>query len=245
MKQNKQEIWREIIGYEGYYEASNLGRMRSLDRWVIFKDGRKRFHKGRIIEGTDNGLGYKQVTLSRDNKAQTFYVHQLIAVTFLNHIPNGNTLVVDHIDGDSTNDNVDNLRIVTQRQNVSTCFRKDRNTFTSDFAGVYYHKQNNKWIAKIQLKNNITHLGSFENEIDASDAYQKALAKINDGTFDPENYKPKFSSNFKGITFHKASRKWMARPTINGKQVYLGRFENELEAHQAILEFEAIQPILI
>ena len=238
---NIKEIWRDVPGYKGYYEVSNQGRVRSLDRTIINSLGRKYFYKGRFFEDSLDVHGYKQLCLSRDGKARGFKVSQLVAMTFLKHTPNGHTLVVDHIDGDRTNDNVDNLRIVTHRNNLSSCFRKDRNTLTSDFVGVCQVKD--KWQAQIQLKNKVTYLGSFDNELYAAKAYQKALAKLENGTFNPEDYKPKFLSKYKGISFQKTSQKYICQPYINGRQIYLGIHSTEEEAHQAILLHEAIQPI--
>ena len=243
MKQNKQEIWRDIIGYEGYYQVSNQGRVRSLDRWVIYKNGRKRFYKGRFFEGGYTN-GYRQVGLSREGKTEIFLIHQLVAMTFLNHTPNGHTLVVDHIDGIRTDNRIENLRIVTHRENISTCYRANEDSFTSDFVGVNYHKHANKWLARIVFNKKNINLGLFNNEKDASNIYQKALGEINDGTFNPENYKAKFASKYKGVVFNKNRQDWLAQPYINGKQIYLGYHSTEEEAYQTVLLYESAQPIV-
>lgn len=229
----KLEVWMDVPGYEEYYEVSNQGRIRSLDRTVLTKNGQERFYKGQIFEGSDV-KGYKIVCISRDGKQERFYIHQLVAMTFLNHTPNGNTLVIDHVDGDKLNNRVDNLQIVTHRQNLSSCHRKDRNTLTSEYIGVSYNKATQKWEAGIKFKGKKIGLGYFNNEIDAAKAYQKALSKVNDGTFNPDEFKPKWTSKLKGVSRHKQTNKWRATPTINGKQVYLGLFFTEEEAYQAI-----------
>lgn len=244
MKQNREEIWRDVPDYDGYYEVSNLGRVRSLDRWVFFKDGRKRFYKGRIIESNFNKGGYKKLNLSKDSKVQTFLIHQLVAIVFLDHEPNGHTLVCDHIDGDRANNNVENLQIVTQRQNLSTCYRANESSFSSKYVGVTFNKAENKWRAGIRHKGKNNFLGQYKNEEKASKAYKKALDEINDNTFNPEDYRASFTSKFKGVSFHKATQKWQATPFINGKRTYLGVHPTEDEAHQAILLHEAIQPIV-
>lgn len=235
MKQNK-EIWKDVPGYEGYYQVSNEGRVRSLDRWVIYKNGRERFYKGKFFEGSFNNRGYKKLSLSKDGKAEYFFIHQVVAMAFLDHEPNGNTLVIDHINGDKADNRAENLQIVTHRDNTSTCHRSDRNSLSSDFAGVNYYKQIDRWRAKIYYNETHIHLGYYNDEEDASNAYQKALGELENGTFKIEDYKASFTSKFKGITFHKASQKWRAQPTINGKQTYLGLFTSEEEAHQAVLE---------
>lgn len=227
----KAEVWRDVPGYEGYYQVSNTGIVRSLDRTVLSKNGHERFYKGRFFEGSDVN-GYKQIILSRDSKQELFYTHQLVAMVFLDHKPNGHTLVVDHIDGDRTNNNVDNLRIVTNRENSSICFKKNRDSFTSEYVGVRQDKD--KWRAQIRFNNKVIHLGYFDIELKASKAYQSALGKIKDGTFNPEDYKPKYVSKYKGVSFNKSNQKWLSRLTINGKRTYLGSFATEEEAYQAI-----------
>lgn len=68
------EVWKVIADYPGY-EVSSLGNVRSLDR--VDSIGRKR--KGRVLKPIGNGIGYYQVTLSKDGKATKFYLHQLVA----------------------------------------------------------------------------------------------------------------------------------------------------------------------
>jgi len=232
----KEEIWKDIPNYEGYYQASSFGRVRSLDRTVEFSDGRKRFYKGRIIKGNVDGDGYRRTTLRGDGIGRQLNFSQLVAMTFLGHEPNGHTLVVDHINGDKSDDRVENLRIVSHRANTSTCFRSDKGSFSSEYAGVYWNKNASKWLAKIRYNGVRSHLGYHDSELEASNAYQSALSKIKDGSFDPNYYKPKFASEYKGVTFHKATNKWQARITINGKQTHIGYFKTELEAHQAYLK---------
>ncbi|HHX61321.1 MAG TPA: hypothetical protein GX707_11520 [Epulopiscium sp.] len=235
------EVWRDVPGYEGYYQVSSLGRVRSLDRTVTTKHGVERFYKGRIIKGNVNGDGYRQTTLKKNNIGRAFLFSQVVAMTFLGHEPNGNTLVVDHINGDRSDDRVDNLRIVTNRANATTCFRSDRGSFTSTYVGVYWAKSSDRWGAQIQHNGVGTGLGYYDTEIEASKAYQLALSKIKDGSFNPNDYKPKLTSKYKGVCFHKASNKWMAYITINGKRKHIGLFKTELEAHHAYLKAEKEQ----
>lgn len=186
--EKKIEVWRDVPGYEGYYQVSNTGIVRSLDRTVLYRNGRKRLYKGKIIDGSNNE-GYRVIGFSKDGKSRLFKVSQLVAMAFLGHTPNGNTLVVDHIDGDRANDNVDNLRIVTQRENLSKCYRANEDSFTSKYVGVSYHNNNQKWEGKIRYNGVKIHLGYFDSELKASEAYQKALGEIKNNSFNPEDYK--------------------------------------------------------
>ncbi len=232
MIEKKVELWKDIPGYEGYYQASNFGRVRSLDRTVIYKDGRKRFYKGKVLSPRMRD-GYKYVTLTMKDRKKTFKFSQLVAMAFLGHKPDGFKLVIDHINGNRLDDRVENLRIVTNRANTSTCFRTNNGTFSSEYVGVCWDVNSLKWKSSIYYDGIIIYLGSFDNETDASDAYQKALSKIENGSFNPNDYKPKCSSKYKGVDFKKASNKWRARITIKGSQKHLGLFKTEEEACEA------------
>ena len=68
----KKELWRDIKDYKDLYQGSNLGRLRSLDRWVKCSNGSVRFYKGRILKPGTNKEGYLQVVLCKNNKSKTF-----------------------------------------------------------------------------------------------------------------------------------------------------------------------------
>ena len=108
------EIWKDIKGYEGLYQISNLGNVKSLDRYIINKNGDKQyFPEKNLIQGFSNN--YLKVTLSKNNKQRTFRVHILVAKAF---IPNPeNKLEVNHIDGNKQNNKVDNLEWNTRSEN--------------------------------------------------------------------------------------------------------------------------------
>lgn len=231
-----EEIWKDIPDYEGYYQSSNLGRVRSLDRTVTYSNGHDRFYKGRVIKGGVNNSGYKVYRLSINNIDRTFQGSQLVAMAFLGHKPNGYTLVVDHINGNKSDDRVENIRIVTQRANTSSCFRSDKDSFSSEYVGVSWNENACKWKAQISHNGMGVILGCYDTEIEASNAYLLALSKIEDGSFNTDDYKPAFSSIYKGVYFNKRDNKWMARIRINGKLKYIGLFKTELEAHQAYLK---------
>lgn len=238
------EEWRDIPNYEGYYQASNLGRVRSLDRTVICSDGRERFYKGRVIEGVLNKDGYRQASLYREGIGMSYNLSQLVSMAFLGHEPNGNKLVVDHINGDKLDNRDENLRIVTNRANLSTCFRSDRKTLSSKYAGVSWDKGSSKWKAQVKFKGDTIYLGLFIDEPKAFKVYQLALSKIKDGLFNPDDYKAKWTSKYKGVCFYKAKGKWVSRIRINGKQKHLGYFLTELEAYQAIVQAEKQEQVI-
>ena len=173
----EEEIWKDIPNYEGYYQVSNLGIVKSLSRVLYIGNGFYRTSNSKIVKGSDSG-GYFHVALSKNGVCTRFNIHQIVAITFLNHIPNGHKLVVDHINGIKADNRLSNLQIVTQRENTSSCFRGDRVSLSSKFTGVSWHKYKRKWTSSIWTGEKLQYLGCFLTEIEASDAYQKELSKI-------------------------------------------------------------------
>lgn len=221
------EEFRDIPGYEGIYQVSNIGNVKSLARTIIRSNGRKMSTKEKILKPHQQQK-YLGINLCKKDKNKHYKVHTLVAMAFLNHILNGHIgLVVDHIDNDSLNNNLENLQLITQRENTS----KDRTGGTSQYVGVAWDKQSKKWHSRILINRKYEHLGFFKCELKASEAYQKALKDYElDGTM-PET--PTRSSQYKGVSWHKVCKKWTAQIIINGKLKYLGSFKCELEASEA------------
>ena len=120
MENNESEEWRSIDGYEGLYEVSNLGRVRSLDKLVIFGSGSVKFMKGRVLKPTKDGGGYLKVTLSKDGKQTTFKLQTLVAKTFDEICGEYNDgLEIDHIDTNPLNNCAVNLRWCTHKDNIN------------------------------------------------------------------------------------------------------------------------------
>lgn len=118
------------------------------------------------------------------------------------------------------------------KKSKATVGRKVNFNTSSQYVGVSFNKRLKKWSAKIRSDGKNVHLGYFNDELEASHAYQLALAKVKDGTFNRADYKPKYSSKYKGVSFNKASNKWRAYITIKGNQKYLGLFKTEREAYE-------------
>ena len=153
------EVYKDIPNYDGLYQVSNLGNVKS------FKFGTEQKLKLSL-----NG-GYLKVNLRFKGIQKRRTVHQLVAEAFLNHTRCGFDLVVNHIDFDKTNNKLDNLEIVTQRQNTNQKHLQSSSIHT----GVYWYKITNKWKSQITINGKVKHLGYFIDELQASEAYQKAL----------------------------------------------------------------------
>jgi len=157
------EIYRDVVGYEGIYKVSNLGNVKSL-----------RYGKEKQMKQSKDSSGYFVIGMRLNNIPKIRRVHQLVAESFLNHKRCGLKLVVNHIDFNKANNRVENLEIVTQRENSNQKHLKS----TSKYIGVSWSESRNKWVALIYLNGKHKNLGRFINELDASEAYQKALREL-------------------------------------------------------------------
>lgn len=117
----KNEVWKDIEGYEGLYQISNLGRVKSLKRKVKGnKNQGERFQYERIMKQTICSTGYYSVTLKKDT-IKTYKVHRLIAQAF---IPNPNNyLIINHKDGNKLNNDIYNLEWCTYSHNVKEAYK--------------------------------------------------------------------------------------------------------------------------
>jgi len=164
------ENWKDVKGYEGGYQVSDLGNVRSLDR--IDSIGRKM--QGKMLGQSPEGRGYLKVSLYLNGKQSTKKVHQLVAGAFLNHTPCGMQVVIDHVDNNPLNNILENLQLISQRENTS----KDKTGGTSKYIGVHFYKITNKYVARCRLNGKAVHLGYFNTEREASQAYNNFLNSI-------------------------------------------------------------------
>lgn len=169
------EIYKDIPGYEGYYQVSNLGNVKSLPRILIRNNGRTLSLKERILTPSLDTPGYRFVILCRLGKRRNYKISQLVAMAFLNHKRNGFNIVVDHINNVKTDDRLENLQLLTNRENCS----KNRVNGSSKYVGVCWDKSRKKWIATIQINGGLKNLGRFNTELQAHEAYQNKLLTLN------------------------------------------------------------------
>lgn len=162
------ETWKKVKGYEGLYEVSNTGNVKSLPRNTT---------QGGILK-TSITSGYICCGLWKDGKGKMVKVHRLIADAFIEN--KKNLPQVNHIDGSKINNVVGNLEWVTSRENAT--HREIKNSKKkSKCAGVSYSEYKGKkyWKSFSYYKGKVIHIGSFNNEEDASKAYLNFIKENN------------------------------------------------------------------
>lgn len=170
-----QELWKPVPGYEGIYEVSNLGSIKSLERKVMFKCGKRFYTQNESIKKpTLDENGYLYVNLYRDSKKKSFKLHQIVAMAFLDHKPSGVNVVVDHIDNNRLNNHLSNLQVITQRENST----KDKGKVCT---GAYKYTNYDGYFSSIRINGKSVYLGSFKTEYEAAKAYQNKLKEIENG----------------------------------------------------------------
>ena len=150
------EVFKDIKGYEGVYQVSNIGNVKSLSRLVEWR-GVLRPKKETLLSLSPNSDGYMQVVLNYNKNKKSFRVHQLVAMAFLGHEPCGLDTVVDHINNDKLDNRVENLQLISHRENVS----KDKKS-SSGYMGVSWDKSRGKWTVGIRHKGVKVNLGRFD-----------------------------------------------------------------------------------
>jgi hypothetical protein len=169
------EIWKDIPEFEGYYQVSNLGNVKSLSRTILGRGKHNTLLKERLLKFSTSTNGYYQVILQKEGFKKIYKVHSLVAICFLNHTPDGtHNVVIDHINEIKTDNRLENLRLIGHRENVSRSMKNN----TSTYVGVSWSKNAKKWISQITIEGKTKYLGLFDNEEDANKKYLETLKDL-------------------------------------------------------------------
>lgn len=182
------EIWKSVVGYEGYYEVSNLGNVKSVDRDVMRSDGVVQHRCGRIKSQFVNRDGYKTVHLSKDGVESRIGVHILVANAFVSGKFEG--AEVNHKDCNRSNNNSVNLEWVTHSDNVRYAILAGNHVCTTDISGENNpnfgnHKlrevyANNKDLARLKQSRPGAKNGRATGIRMYNDSYEKTFDTIKD-----------------------------------------------------------------
>jgi len=172
-----QEIWKDVIDHQGFYQVSNLGRVKSLDREFTRKCGKKQKIKGQFIKPSKNQDGYSCFILQKVGKKISAKVHIEVCKSFLGYIPDLINSVVNHKDLDKSNNSLSNLEIVNSSQNRRHSI--DKTKTSSKYFCVSLRKDTHKWQVKKQIKDKQITLGCYDSEYDAHLAYESYIKSKN------------------------------------------------------------------
>lgn len=212
------EVWKNLLEYPKY-QISTFGRVKSLKKEPY-----------KILKPRKRG-DYLSVNLYNPSKpVKTENIHVLVAKAFLGYQP-CKDLVCDHIDNNPKNNKLENLQIVTIRENCS----KDKKNNTSDHTGVFWHKASGKWSANIFINGGQFYLGCFDTEEKAHQYYLNALNNYKKGI--PIKRNKKGVGNYKNISWNNSRKKWIAKIYRGGKTKHIGSFDNELQAKKELDNF--------
>ena len=152
------EIFKNIPNYKNLYQVSNLGNVKNLrSNLILTKSMVKPYYVVNLIDAIGN--------------VKQFKIHKLVAMAFLNHIPNRYELVVDHINNNPLDNRLENLQLITNRLNCS----KDRNR---DLPTGVYRRPNGKFRVTTSINGKYKSLGTFSTVEEASNAYQEFIKLI-------------------------------------------------------------------
>ena len=168
------EIWKDIPEYEGYYQASNLGNIKSLERKVTYSNGAIHYYSEKIRKPSLSE--YRLIALSKDGKVKMCKISRIIAKLFVEGRCDKNN-IVNHIDGNKHNDKYDNLEWCTYSKNSLHSFDSGLRTRKNKTPGVFFDEKRNKWCSYLYRNSKNIFVGRFDNLHDA--IYQRKL-KLNE-----------------------------------------------------------------
>jgi hypothetical protein len=229
----QEEEWKSVPNYEKSYQCSNLGRLKSLERYVKGKMG-ARIQKEKILKQNIGKNGYILFYPHKDGISEYLSLHVLVASMFLNFVPCGNKKIVDHkINKRRFDNSIFNLQIITIRKNNL----KDKTNKTG-YAGVSYDAKTKKFRAKIVVNYVCRDLGIYSTAKEAGEKFKEAfelLEKGEDISHMIKVLKPA-KTGYKNI--YSNWNKFKFEFKFNGKSYAQYGFESPELANEALIEFK-------
>lgn len=155
------EVWKDLVGYEGLYKISNLGKVKRLTRKYSNQYKSKQISKEKILKGNKIQNGYLQVKLIKENKSKNLLIHRLVAITFIENPSNYE--IVNHKDENKTNNCASNLEWCSVDYNNNYGTKPDRISKNHSIIGAEKAK---KKVAQFNKKNEL--VNTFESITEAS-----------------------------------------------------------------------------
>lgn len=146
------EEWRSVVGYEGYYEVSSFGGVRSVEREIVKSNGVVQVRHAQVKKTHLNDDGYVTVKLSKDGDDKRVFVHRIVYEAFAGAIPDG--YEINHIDFDRTNNNIENLEVVSHTENIRYTYLAGRHYVTkTDLTGQNNPNYGNRKLSEVYRAN--------------------------------------------------------------------------------------------
>lgn len=211
---NTKEVWKSVLGFEGYFEISSCGRLRNIKTNFIRK------------ESIDN-LGYVNYGIAANGKTRRDRAHRMVAEVFLGD-PTG--FVVDHLNGNRSDNRVENLEIVTHMENCLRGKQSDRKSGKfSKYRNV--HKNGDMYVARKTIQGKIYYFGAYKTEGEAFEAVKNGTVETS--ISHREKKQASKSSSCVGVSYEKRRGIWHAYVNKKGVRKNLGYFKTEIEAIDA------------
>jgi len=170
-----QEIFKDIKGYEGYYQVSNLGRIKSRARVIHRNNPNQYICRIRLLKQQKAKDGYMRVSLWKEKNSKAYLVHRIVAKHYVEN--NYNMPFVNHKNGIRDDNNSNNLEWVSRLEN-NRYLRKTLKTTSSKYKGVSFFKRDKVWHASIMNNYKNIHLGYHKTQEEAAKAYNKKAIEL-------------------------------------------------------------------
>jgi hypothetical protein len=176
-----EENWKDVVGFENLYEVSNLGNVRSLDRYVSGKLNSKRFQKGKNMTIQKTPKGYYSIILHKNGMAYQMLVHRLVAIAFIENKSNKDQ--VNHLDLNKSNNNMNNLEWCTNLENMRHSYANGGHSGFTEKQIAAVRKNQLKAAEKrsrkvCQFDKEMNFIKSYRNSIEASKQTGTCSSKI-------------------------------------------------------------------
>jgi hypothetical protein len=168
MDELKEEIWKSVAGHSNH-QVSSLGRIRIVDRWIDYSDGRHSFNPARMARISIDSHGYPIVRIDYI----LYRVHRLVGVAFLGLRFDQQ---IDHINRDRSDSRAVNLRACSNSENSRNCGLDKSNS--SGFKGVSWDRANRKWKSAVTFNHKSITIGRFSSKQEAAKAYDKKAVEL-------------------------------------------------------------------
>jgi hypothetical protein len=170
----EEERWMDVLNFEGYYQVSNLGNVKSLKRIVFRRNNTPMTLGEKILRPGLSSKGYLCVNLSKNSSPRSYPIHHLVWDHFGDR-PRTKNDRIDHDDNIKIHNWISNLKLISNRQNLSKGHLLLEKT--SRYTGVCWNKKEEKWQVQLWENGTLYYLGRFHNEEVAAQIYQTELAK--------------------------------------------------------------------